>query len=71
VINDGETGFMSDTGDTEKMSDDVLRLLNDEEMRRAFGKKGRELAISRYSSDKIIPQYIAFYEKVLQEKSTI
>jgi hypothetical protein len=40
-------------------------------MRRAFGKKGRELAISRYSSDKIIPQYIAFYEKVLQEKSTI
>jgi N-acetyl-alpha-D-glucosaminyl L-malate synthase BshA len=66
VINDGETGFMSDVGDTEKMSDDVLKLLNDEEMRRAFGAKGRELAVSRYSSEKIIPQYIAFYEKVLQ-----
>jgi len=69
VINDGETGFLSDVGDTEKMSDDCLRLLNDEEMRRAFGKRGRELAISRYSSEKIIPQYIAFYEKVLQSKS--
>lgn len=69
VINDGETGFMSDVGDTEKMSDDVLRLLNDEEMRLAFGKRGRELAILRYSSEKIIPQYIQFYEKVLAAKS--
>ena len=68
VINDGETGFMSDVGDTEKMSDDVLTLLNDEEMRRAFGEKGRELAISRYSSEKIIPQYIEFYEKVYSRK---
>jgi glycosyltransferase involved in cell wall biosynthesis len=61
VVNDGETGFMSDIGDTEKMSDDVLLLLNDEEMRLSFGKRGRELAISRYSSEKIIPQYIQFY----------
>ncbi|MEP6901902.1 MAG: N-acetyl-alpha-D-glucosaminyl L-malate synthase BshA [Actinomycetota bacterium] len=66
VINDGETGFMSDIGDTEKMSNDVLKLLNDDELRTSFGKRGRELAISRYSSEKIIPQYIAFYEKVLQ-----
>jgi L-malate glycosyltransferase len=65
VINDGETGFMSDVGDTEKMARDVLRLLSDEEMRRAFGKKGRELAIARYSSEIIIPQYVAFYEKVI------
>lgn len=69
VINDGETGFLSDIGDTDKMSDDVLRLLNDEEMRRSFGERGRELAISRYSTEKIIPQYIEFYEKVLQTKS--
>ena len=65
VVSDGETGFMSETGDTEKMSDDVLKLLNDEELRISFGAKGRELAVSRYSSEKIIPQYIAFYEKVL------
>lgn len=70
VINDGETGFLSDVGDTEKMSDDVLRLMNDDEMRESFGKRGRELAISRYSTGKIIPQYIAFYEKILQRKST-
>jgi L-malate glycosyltransferase len=71
VINDGETGFMSDVGDTEKMSDDVLKLLNDEDLRQSFGKRGRELAVSRYSSEKIIPQYIAFYERILQGAKSV
>jgi len=69
VINDGETGFLSDIGDTEKMSADVVKLLSDEKMRLRFGAKGRELAISRYSTEKIIPQYIEFYEKILASKS--
>lgn len=69
VINEGESGFMSDVGDTEKMSDDVLKLMTDKDLREAFGARGRELAVSRYSSEKIIPQYLAFYEKVLQKKA--
>ena len=69
VVTDGETGFLSDIADTEKMSVDVMKLLNDEEMRENFGKKARELAVSRYGSDLIIPQYISFYEKILQSKS--
>jgi len=65
VVVDGETGFLSDIADTEKMSDDVMKFLKDEEMRLAFGAKARELAVSRYGSDLIIPLYINFYEKVL------
>ncbi len=67
VVNDGESGFLSDVGDVDKMSVDTLNLLGDENMRRAFGEKGRELAVSRYSTEKIIPQYIAFYEKVIKK----
>ena len=66
VVSDGETGFLSDIGDTEKMSDDVMKLLKDEDMRVEMGAKARESAVSRYSSDLIIPQYISFYEKILQ-----
>ena len=36
-------------------------------MRRAFGERGRELAVQRYSTSKIIPQYIAFYEKIVNK----
>ena len=67
VVNDGESGFLSDVGDVEKMSADTLKLLGDEEMRRSFGEKGRELAVQRYSTAKIIPQYIAFYEKIVKK----
>lgn len=67
VVNDGETGFLSDVGDVDKMSADALHLLKHEELRRGFGEKGRELAVQRYSTSKIIPQYIAFYEKIVKK----
>lgn len=67
VVNEGESGFLSDVGDVEKMSIDTLKLLDNEEMRRSFGERGRDLAISRYSTEKIIPQYIAFYEKTINK----
>ncbi|HTK39061.1 MAG TPA: N-acetyl-alpha-D-glucosaminyl L-malate synthase BshA [Pyrinomonadaceae bacterium] len=69
VVTDDETGYLSDIGDTEKMSGDALKLLNDEELRRAFGERGRMLAVERYGTEKIIPQYIAFYDKILQRQS--
>lgn len=69
VVSEGESGLLSDVGDTEKMSADVLKFLGDQEMRRAFGARGRELAISRYSSELVIPHYLEFYEKVLAKSA--
>lgn len=69
VISDNETGFLSDVGNTEKMSKDAVKLINDEEMRIAFGKRARELAVSRYSTTEVIPKYINFYEKILGAKN--
>jgi N-acetyl-alpha-D-glucosaminyl L-malate synthase BshA len=70
VVNDGETGFLSDVGDIDKMTSDTNRLLADEDLRRSFGERGRELAVQRYSTSKIIPQYIAFYEKIVQKANS-
>lgn len=67
VVNDGESGFLSDVGDIEKMAADTIKLLRDDEMRIGFGQRGRELAVERYSTSKIIPEYISFYEKVLHK----
>jgi len=70
VVSDGETGFLSEIGDVEKMAADTIKLLRDHDMRRAFGKRGREMAVERYSTEKIIPEYIAFYENVLHRSKT-
>ncbi|MER3632422.1 MAG: N-acetyl-alpha-D-glucosaminyl L-malate synthase BshA, partial [Blastocatellia bacterium] len=65
VVSDGETGFLSDVGDVEKMAADVIRLLSDEELRSRMGRRGRELAVERYSTERVIPQYISLYERVI------
>jgi L-malate glycosyltransferase len=66
VVNDGETGFLSPVGDVDKMADDVLRLIADRKYRRQMGRAARASAIENYSTHKIIPQYIEFYEAVLR-----
>src|SRR6266508_2910642 len=65
VVDDGETGFLSPVGDVDKMADDAVHLLTDANLRREMGRRARESAISRYSTDLIIPRYIESYERVL------
>jgi N-acetyl-alpha-D-glucosaminyl L-malate synthase BshA len=65
VITDGETGCLSEMGDIEKMSADAARLLSDADLRSEMGARARSSAVSRYSTDLVIPQYIDFYERVL------
>src|SRR2546421_1152334 len=65
VVDDGETGFLSAVGDVDKMAEDAVKLLTDKKLRHEMGKRARASAISRYSTDLIIPQYINFYEQIL------
>jgi N-acetyl-alpha-D-glucosaminyl L-malate synthase BshA len=69
VVDDGETGFLSAVGDVDKMADDVVRLVTDKKFRRQMGRAARASAIARYSTHKIIPQYIEFYERILAADS--
>ncbi|HKZ02223.1 MAG TPA: N-acetyl-alpha-D-glucosaminyl L-malate synthase BshA, partial [Pyrinomonadaceae bacterium] len=68
VVTDQETGFLSEVGDVDKMAADAAKLLADSDLRLAMGKRARESAVSRYRTDLVIPQYIDFYTRVLNEK---
>src|SRR5947208_6021773 len=67
VVTDGETGYLSEAGDVDKMGEMAARLLADEDLRREMGRLARESAVSRYNTDLIIPQYIKFYERILSQ----
>jgi len=67
VVTDGETGFLSEVGDVEKMAADATRLLSDTTLRRKMGKDAREFAVAQYRTDIVIPRYIEFYERVLKQ----
>lgn len=65
VVTDGETGYLSDVGDVEKMAADAALLLANSDLRIMMGKRARDSAISRYRTDIVIPQYLDFYSQVL------
>lgn len=65
VVTDGETGYLAEVGDVEKMAEEAARLLSDDTARRAMGQRARASALSRYGTDLVIPRYLNFYERVL------
>ena len=71
VVDDGLTGCLSEVGDIEKMSADAALLLSNEELRREMGRRARESAVSRYSTDLVIPQYIEFYERIIAASKVV
>jgi len=70
VVDDGENGFLSPVGDVDKMAEDAAGLLMDAKLRKEFGRRARAAAIERYSTDRVIPQYIEFYERILKQTSS-
>ncbi len=53
----GETGYLAEVGDIEKMADLSIEMLNQQ----SFGKKAQERALIHFSHDKIVPQYEQLY----------
>ncbi|MFC2093815.1 N-acetyl-alpha-D-glucosaminyl L-malate synthase BshA [Bacteroidota bacterium] len=60
----GETGFIAEIGDTNRMAKYAIDLLTNEKKYDLFQANARNRAID-FSDEKIIPYYEKFYEKVL------
>ncbi len=67
VVRDGETGFLVSVGDTEAMAEHAARLIDTPPLRRETGQRARAWAIGQFSTDRIIPQYEALYERVARD----
>ncbi|HVG38678.1 MAG TPA: N-acetyl-alpha-D-glucosaminyl L-malate synthase BshA [Pyrinomonadaceae bacterium] len=65
VVTDGETGYLCAVGDVDGMAERAARLLREADFRLAMGRRARLSAVSRYSTDQVIPQYVDFYERIL------
>ena len=63
----GVTGFLSPVGDVESMSKHTLALLSDDTLLDEFRANAYAHA-QDFSIDKIVPQYEAFYQKIIATK---
>jgi L-malate glycosyltransferase len=68
VVIEGETGFLFEIGDIQRMAETALHILNDESERQRLGECGREIAVANFTTEKIIPQYEKLYESVIARR---
>jgi len=65
LITDGEDGFLEPVGDIARLAERVTLLVSDDRLHARMACAARNTAVTRFSTEKIIPQYEDFYKKVL------
>lgn len=68
VISDGENGFLVESDDDRKMAEKILFLLENPEIAKQFGSRGRELVEARFSVAAQLENTAAVYDQVLRGK---
>lgn len=70
LIENGKSGLLAPVGDVAAMSAYAIELLTNPNLHRAIGEGGRKRAKELFCVTKILPQYVAFYEKILAEATS-
>jgi N-acetyl-alpha-D-glucosaminyl L-malate synthase BshA len=65
----GETGYIAEIGDVDRMARYAVELLTNDSKRARFGAAGRSRAVELFDTQKIITHYEAYYEECLAHPS--
>lgn len=69
VIQDGQEGFLVPSGDVDAMAQRTLQILEDPDLAKRMGYKGRQRAGDLFTVEKILPKYEAYYQRVLDSRA--
>jgi len=64
VIDHGRTGFLHEPSHVPGLTNSVLRLLTNESLRRAMGRRARRTVRERFDMDDMVSRYIQVYESL-------
>ena len=62
VVREGENGLLVPVRDAQALSEGLLCLIGNPELRAEMGKRGREIALKEFSSGKVIAQTLDLYK---------
>jgi glycosyltransferase involved in cell wall biosynthesis len=65
VIEDGKDGFLVDPHGAGELSEAILRLIDDPDLRRQFGQRGREKTLARFTWSKVTDAVEAIYAEAI------
>jgi glycosyltransferase involved in cell wall biosynthesis len=64
VVDDGDTGFLVGGADPRALAAEVQRLLSDRDLRAAFGERGRQAMVDRFSKTRLLSDIRTLYEEL-------
>jgi N-acetyl-alpha-D-glucosaminyl L-malate synthase BshA len=67
LINDGENGLLYEVGDVDAMAKGAIALLSDPAKPETMAAAARKTAQEHFCASRIIPQYEAYYERIVSE----
>ena len=67
IIRDGEDGFLVKNGDVKSLSERLLSLMQNYELRKEMGEKAFENS-KRFTPEVIMPQWISLFETILKKQ---
>ena len=62
------TGFTVPVGDINAYAESILKLLNNTSLFQEISKNAKEYAKKNFACSKIVPEYIEFYKKILNNE---
>lgn len=65
AVVDNVTGLLVDKDNDKQLAEAMLKLLKDSELRKEFGRMGRERALEFFDSKRLIAEHMKLYEKIL------
>jgi glycosyltransferase involved in cell wall biosynthesis len=65
VVAHGDNGYLVPVGDADAFAEALERLSKNPGLRKKMGEAGREIAVSRYSSEKVIDATLKVYSTLL------
>jgi N-acetyl-alpha-D-glucosaminyl L-malate synthase BshA len=70
LIVHGETGYIAELGDVQRMAKYAIELLSDERRWELFSQNSRKRAVEKFNVNMIVPLYEKLYEEALSEIRT-
>ena len=71
VVDNGSTGFLWETGDSDEFIVLLLKMISDDKLRKQIGSNSREKAKKKFSIDRMVSEYENIYIKVAQERGIL
>lgn len=67
IIKDGEDGYLIDYLNTQALADGICKLIEDEDLRKKMGSKGRTNVL-RFSREHVMQQWVDLFDSLLEGK---